>query len=231
MEKLEESSVFGSGLPPDWELEAPAIARVFSAVLRTGFVMEADYKDKEDKDALEECFHSGWLHADRLDDFGMQYKSGYLFPSPLHQWYVAWKLCETLTDNSFDAKDLLTFSIEVISHYCPANLMRNPRVGPGCAQRPPESLYQDEFYRCGHDFSNGSVLMFPEFGIGNGRADFYIPIKKWGVEILRNGYQLDQHTGRFSQPGLYTGTFPFDDHIVLNFSDKRPVAAHPGKYF
>ena len=193
--------------------------------------MEANAKDTEDKDALEKCFHSGWLYTNELSDFGMQYKFGYLFPSPLHQWYVGWKLCqETIADDSFDANNLLTFAIEVISHYYPANLRRNLRVGPGCVRWPTESLYQDKFYCCSHTLSNGSIVMFPEFGIENGQAEFYIPIKKWSIEILHNAYQLDQHLGQFLQPSSYTETFPSEDHVILNFSDMHPVAVHSSKY-
>ena len=230
MECLEHTVIFKSGLPSIGDLKVPAIARVFSAVLRTGFVLAPDVTGKPGDDALQQCFQRGWLHADRLDAFGMLYETGYLFPSSLHQWFVQWKLSETLADITFDEKNLLGFVVEVISHYSPTNLMGNMRVGPGCIQRPPEARYQDEFYRCSHDHSNGSVVTFPEFGLGNGRTDLYIPTKKWGVEILRNGQQLEQHSGRFSRPELYAGSFPCEEHIVLDFRDSRPAAAHPGKY-
>jgi hypothetical protein len=32
-----------------------------------------------------------------------------------------------------------------------------------------------------------------------GRADFYVPAKEWGVELLCDGDQLAEHLGRFSQ--------------------------------
>jgi hypothetical protein len=230
LEGLEHSVIFKSGLPSIGELKVPAIARVFSAVLRTGFVLGADFTGKPGDDALQQCFHRGWLHADKLDAFGMPYKTGYLFPSPLHQWFVEWKLSETLPDISFDESNLLAFVVEVISHYSPANLTGNRRVGPGCIQRPPEAQYQDEFYRCSHDRSNGSVVTFPEFGLGNGRIDLYVPAKKWGVEIVRNGQQLEQHSGRFSRPELYARSFPCEEHIILDFRDSHPATAHPGEY-
>jgi len=53
-----------------------------------------------------------------------------------------------------------------------------------------EAQYQDEFYRCCHTHSNGSLVTFPEFGTAKGRVDFYIPAKQWGVELLRDGDQL-----------------------------------------
>jgi hypothetical protein len=228
--ELGHTATFKSGSPSTEDLEVPAIARVFSAVLRTGFVKEADFHDKSTQDALHQCFRRGWLHADQLDAVGIRYETGYLFPSPLHQWVAEWKLWETHPDATFDAKDLLTFAVEVISRYCPENLTRNQRVGPSCVLRPLEARYQDEFYRCGQGRSDGSLLTFPEFAIGNGCADLYIPAKKWGLEILCNGDRLEHHSGRFSRPELYTGSFPVDDHIILSFADSYPAVAQSGKY-
>lgn len=226
--ELGQTVTFRSGSPSIEDLEVPAIARVFSAVLRTGFAKEADFQDKSTQDALQQCFRRGWLHADRLDAVGIRYETGYLFPSPLHQWIAEWKLWETHPDTTFDAKNLLTFAVEVISCYCPENLTRNRRVSPSCVLRPSEARYQDEFYRCGQGRSDCSLLTFPEFAIGNGCADLYIPAKKWGLEILRNG--LEQHSGRFSRPELYAGKFPVDDHIILDFADSYPAVAQSGKY-
>ena len=44
-------------------------------------------------------------------------------------------------------------------------------------------------------------MTFPEYGTGEGRVDFYILAKEWGVELLRDGDRLAEHSGRFSQPG------------------------------
>jgi hypothetical protein len=90
------------------------------------------------------------------------------------------------------------------------------RIGPGCIQRLPETQYQDEFYRCYRAHSNDSLVIFPEFGMSKGRVDFYIPTKQWGVELLRDGDRLVQHSGRFSsQTGSYGTTLPLTDYIIV----------------
>ena len=93
---------------------------------------------------------------------------------------------------------LFTSSLQKLS------LLNERKIGPDTNQEPPEAQYQREFFRCCHAISNGSLVAFPEFGTKDGRADFYIPSKRWGVELLRNGDQLAQHWGRFSSAGSYT---------------------------
>src|SRR5882762_8608841 len=84
--ELGNTVTFRVGSPSIEDLEVPAIARVFSAVLLTGFAKEADFNDESTQDALQLCFRRGWLQADKLDSVGIRYETGYLFPSPLHQW-------------------------------------------------------------------------------------------------------------------------------------------------
>ena len=100
----------------------------------------------------------------------------------------------------------------------------------GYVQRPPEAQYQDEFYRCCHTLSNGSLVTFPEFGTAKGRVDFYIPAKEWGVELLRDGDQLAQHAGRFSSlTGSYVTTLSLKDYIILDCCTTQPRTCYPRK--
>jgi len=39
--------------------------------------------------------------------------------------------------------------------------------------------------------------------MAKGRVDFYIPDQAWGLELLRDGDKLAQHSGRFSQSESY----------------------------
>jgi len=62
-----------------------------------------------------------------------------------------------------------------------------------------------------------------------GRVDFYIPAKGWGVELLRNGDRLAEHSGCFSQQGSYAMNFSFSDYIILEYrSTTNPRRPHPG---
>lgn len=39
---------------------------------------------------------------------------GYFFQSPLHRWYVDWKLCDTVSAPQFQANDVVEFVVDVI---------------------------------------------------------------------------------------------------------------------
>ncbi|KAM6503841.1 hypothetical protein JOM56_000784 [Amanita muscaria] len=228
LRKLENSaSTFGKGLPSNAELQAPATAGIFSAVLRRNVVIDTDFRTDDEKSALQECFHNGWLHTDNLGDIDLPDGVGYLFPSSLHRWYVEWKLLDGLPPIQFQANSLLDFVIDVIRLFSPRLLSAERRMGPGCIQRLPEVQYQDELYRCCHTLSKGSVLTFPEFGTAKGRVDLYIPAKCWGIELLRDGNQLARHWGRFSQTGSYRTTLPLSEHIIVDCRTTHPKEEHP----
>ncbi|KAF8349663.1 hypothetical protein F5887DRAFT_393623 [Amanita rubescens] len=211
LQKLEDSAiVFGRGLPSNDALRVPAIASVFSAVL-----------------PLQECFRQGWLHADKLGAMNLLDEIGYLFPSSLHRWYVEWKLSGSLPPTELQAKSLLDFVINVIKLFSPNILSTKRRLGPGCIQRLPEAQYQDEFYRCCHVLSRGSLVTFPEFGTTQGLVDFYIPTKSWGIELLREGNQLASHCGRFSEGGSYRMTLPLSEYIIIDCRTTYPKEKHP----
>ena len=188
-----------------------------------GSVQDTDFTTEDNSSALQLCFRKGWLHTDYIDN-----KTKYFFSSSLHRWYIEWKLWGIL-DTTFCADDILDFVIDVISIFSPRMLSTTRRVSAaGQVQRPPEAQYQDEFYRCCHTRSNGSLVTFPEFGTAKGRVDFYIPAKKWGVELLRDGDQLAQHSGPFSsQTGCYGTTLSLTDYIILDCRTTQPTIQHP----
>ena len=188
-----------------------------------GSVQDTDFTTEDNSSALQLCFRKGWLHSDYIDN-----KTKYFFSSSLHRWYIEWKLWGIL-DTTFCADDILDFVIDVISIFSPRMLSTTRRVSAaGQVQRPPEAQYQDEFYRCCHTRSNGSLVTFPEFGTAKGRVDFYIPAKKWGVELLRDGDQLAQHSGPFSsQTGCYGTTLSLTDYIILDCRTTQPTIQHP----
>lgn len=184
---------------------------------------DTDFTTKDHSDALQLCFRKGWLHTDRIDS-----KTRYFFPSGLHRWYIDWKLRGFL-HTTFHADNILDFVIDVIQKFCPRMLSTTRRINDaGHVQRLPEAQYQQEFYRCCHLHSSGSLIAFPEFGTAKGRVDFYIPAKGWGVELLRDGDQLAQHSGRFSsQTGSYGTTLFLEDYIILDCRKTRPRVPHP----
>ena len=168
------------------------------------------------------CHRRGWLHAELNSQ---PPSTAYIFPSPLHRWFIERKLCGSPSTTP-PQNSLFEFSKAVIHLFSPVNLANDRRVGPGFIQRPPEAQYQDEFYRCCHALARGSTVSFPEFGTTDGRVDFYIPSRKWAIELLREGNDLAGHYGRSSKRGKYIASLPIDDFIVLDFRVTRVVAEH-----
>jgi len=186
------------------------------------------FSEAEESEALRLCFAQGWLHTDKGVSNNREIV-GYFFASPLHRLFVEWKLSGQNPPIPIEAPSLLEFVIQIIKRFSPLNLSCPRLVGPYYFQTLPEAQYQNEFYRCCYDLTAGSLTTLPEFGTGDGRVDFYIPSKKWGVELLRDGQLLEQHSRRFAPTGQYGRTLDIDEYIVLDFRTKRVVQTHPRK--
>jgi len=182
----------------------------------------------EESAALRLCFAQGWLHTDKGVS-GNPEIAGYFFASKLHRLFVEWKLSDENPAIPIEAPSLLEFVIQIIKRFSPLKLLHPRMVGLYYFQSLPEAQYQDEFYRCCYDLTKGSLATLSEFGTADGRVDFYIPSKKWAVELLRDGQRFEQHNNRFSSTGQYGKTLDIDDYIVLDFRTKKVVRAHPRK--
>jgi hypothetical protein len=205
------------------ELLEPSIARVFHAALANNFVTEKMLDSMEDKNALDLCFRHGWLHATLFQDHPV-----YIFATPLHRWFVEYYLgAEVAKFTPIAGQGLPAFAIEVIRNFSRLNLSSGKRIGVLDNQRPPETRYQDEFYRCCHKHANGSLFSFPDFGNASGRVDLYIPGRKWGVQLLRDGDMLENYSSRFVGKGAYAN-MEFNDYIILDFRTTQPQKGHPG---
>ena len=116
-------------------------------------------------------------------------------------WYVEWKLWGSVDQIQAEFQIVFWSLLSTSFAYSPRAVSAERRLGPGCIQRLPEAQYQDELYRCCHAFSEVSLLTLPEFGMVKGRVDFYVPAKRWEIELLRDGDRLPSHWGRFSDGG------------------------------
>ncbi|KAI5810872.1 hypothetical protein DFH27DRAFT_619020 [Peziza echinospora] len=178
------------------------------------------------------CHHKGWVHSYRhrlldlhpADDTDV----AYVFPSRLHEWYTSAMLLRlgppATPTAAFAFATPLALAQTVVARFKPTQLSAPYRLSPGTLQRPPESNYQDEFYRCCHIATQGQLLVRP-----GGRSNFFLPTERWGIKLLRNGDRLLEHARRF---GL--GTQAMDDFIILDFRDTPPQDGYPlmaGKLF
>ncbi|KAG8767028.1 hypothetical protein FRC15_005954 [Serendipita sp. 397] len=223
-------TAFKRGLPMRRDLQKPGYAAIFRAVLNNQYLEETDLNEEE-KIALATCVKNGWLFADviPLDHPLDPLIVAHFFTTQLHRWAIDYYLGPHIEKPLIEESDLLTFVIAVISRFSPLQLATPRKIGPSFVQRPPEAQFQDEFYRCSHLYSKGSLITFPEYGTARGRVDFYIPTKKWGVELLRDGDRLEKHTGRFSGRGAYAQTMDFEDYIILDFRTSRLRDKHPSE--
>jgi hypothetical protein len=224
-QSLSSATTFTRGLPSEFHLKKVDIARVLGAVASNGSVTsnETSSWDEELKDGLQICLVSGWIHCDV--DGGT---TKYAFASLLHQWYVAGYL-NGFPDQPLDVS-LSEFVMGVIRRFSPRRLsaLRN---GPGFTHRPPETQYQDEFYRCWFECSRG-LLPPPisEISGDYGQVDFFVPTMHWGIELLREGSKIAERCGRFGPGGKYED-FNVNDFIILDFRTTQPVKKFRGKCF
>ncbi|KAL5514692.1 hypothetical protein ACEPAG_2008 [Sanghuangporus baumii] len=213
------------GLPLDQDVQEDKKSRALSVVVDRSPLIARMVKD-DIQEGLEQCVKMGWLHTDTVRNDDDTESVGYFFASPFHRWFVEWKLFNRRESPIPLQPNLLEFVLGTIRLFDPAILSEERRIGPACIQRPPEAQYQDEFYRCSFKHPCGSYLSFPEIGTVKSQTNLYVPSRKWGIGLLRDGDQLDHHSGLFSPTGAFDGTL-LNDYIILDFRSSRPQFAYP----
>lgn len=203
------------GLPQRFHLQDPAVANTFRDVLHCGRISVPGSMVPA---PLQRCYRSGWLHS--ASAAGMP---EYFFASTWHKRYVE---CLLYGDNEAINEDsVFAFAEQVILKFSPRNL--TPRVVGSSTQTIPEAQFQDEFYHASVILTNG-VMSFPEFGNKQGRIDFFIPSKKWGIELLRNGDRINAHIKRFTkgQYGKWISDGVLKDYVIIDFRTNTPRDGH-----
>jgi hypothetical protein len=223
LEALAKKSIFSRGLPMRQFVQNPGVARVLRNVLRDGKVtamVPIPFSDQQMDPALELCNKNGWLYHGVSSP--TEATREYVFASPLHRRYVEWMLYGN-PKGEIKEKSLTTFALAVIRHILPLNLAEPRNIGSS-VQSIPEAQFQDEFYRACSSYTQNCVVSFPEFGTKHGRIDFFIPSKKWGIELLRNGDRLSPHIKRFTEGeyGQWIRDEVMTDYIVLDFRPAKP---------
>ena len=219
-----DSGVVARGLPSGEDYTVPVI-KLFLQLLAHGHVE----RNAANADTIHRCHCRGWLFEDTSSS-----RICYLLASPLHI------SCISFTIQPFDEvpqfQSLLDLSIAVVRKFKRSQLSKPIRfVGPAIATRLPEAQWQDEFYRAAITATKGLVRLTPEFGSARGaqpvgRIDFFIPSVKWGIEIIRDGQNLNQHDARFQPGGAYHSWMNaghMNSYILLDFRQSIPQKPHP----
>jgi hypothetical protein len=211
----------GRGMPKD--------AAEYAQAMRTLLLGSIDCKKgstKKLRDDLRKSYRQGFVDIEA---------NQYTFASPLHQQLWSWRLLPQ-TSYKIPHQNLISFVEETVSRFRPSQLGTSERRVGSASHRPPEAQYQEEYYRCVHNLTNGNVRISPEYaaaaGSRPGRIDFFIPSKKWGIELTRDGNRLREHNLRFTDKGAYgqwMKSSDMDEYVLLDFRSSKPNRAHPGK--
>jgi len=148
-----------------------------------------------------------------------------LHPHSTGDVLIDWKLNGSPLESRIIQPNLFEFSLAVMQRISRQSLEKCFK-----AQSIPEAQFQDEFYSASSQHANGSVS-FPEFGTKNGRIDFFIRSKKWGIELLCDGNRLGQHARRFTEGeyGKWIEKGWMSDYIIIDFRTRHPRIVHRGK--
>lgn len=125
----------------------------------------------------------------------------------------------------------------VLEHFSAKNLRLcvQGKLSTAGKARPLEAQYQDEFYRAFNAVVPCGVPISSERSRkGDGRIDFWIPQKRWGVELLRDHDRVDEHCNRFKKGGRY---YPWieagmlEDWVIIDCATSWPtsgMSSHSG---
>ncbi|KIM24926.1 hypothetical protein M408DRAFT_228604 [Serendipita vermifera MAFF 305830] len=227
LQKLSEHGVFSRGLPSRDDLGDPekkyveSLCEVLQEPSRS-LLIRANDDQHDSKNPLRRCLEKGWLFSERADGGMVKYR----FASQLHELFTEWLLLRReylIKDSTIQA-----FVLKVIEHFSPQNLQtRGDLSSSSTPQSIPEAQFQQEFYRACGIYTGNCVTTFPECGTAKGRIDFFIRSKKWGVEVLRDGHKLYDHSSRFTtgEYGKWIKTGKMDDYIMIDFRSEMPNQA------
>jgi len=159
-------------------------------------------------------------------------RSFYDFPSPLHRQIWSYKLVPS--EQYKYVGNILALIQETVAKFRPNRLSRSDRRAETDERDTPEAQYSHEWYRSLHGVTGGNVVISPEYatapGKRRGRVDFYIPSMKWGIELLRDGSKLREHSDRFLT-GAYSALVKSGDivdYALLDFRHMAPEPSTPG---
>jgi hypothetical protein len=134
-------------------------------------------KDGETDGTVVKCHHHGWIYSTMIPG-GVHF----MFPSPLHEACLSWKL--EPRNNMPNFPSLFELSLKVISKLRPTQLRLPFRRVGSASTLPPEAQYQDEYYNSLLAATFWNVRMSPKYASAQeacvaGHIDFFIPIVKW----------------------------------------------------
>ncbi|TGO91815.1 hypothetical protein BPOR_0018g00310 [Botrytis porri] len=197
-------------------------------------------------DALAFCYKMGFLHAEYLTHGSSEIT--YIFASPIHRRDVHSPRSllilkpDRIADRRLipgpppgigsDTIILQQACLNAIERFSPSVLHhRSPSSNTGCQSDTnwgiPEAAFQDEMYCCLNQELYNLPILSEYAEAKDGRIDFFIFGKRWGIEILQSGNsgRLEEYADRFKSGGRYQKCGILEDCIILNFCPKSSLDA------
>lgn len=131
--------------------------------------------------------------------------------------------------DSFDGVSFTTVKelcFAAISHFSPLQLQDHVRKAQHLAIKyghgsQLEAQYADELYRCLYKVTKERCIIHSEFSYtNNGRLDFFLRAKSWGIEVLHEDDQ--KNLNQFKRKSKYSSWNLVKDSIALNFRRSEP---------
>ncbi len=127
-------------------------------------------------------------------------------------------------DSALENITLRQACLNAIERFSPSALQPRSMQSRDC-RSVPEAAFQDEMY-CALSYELHNLPILSEYShTKDGRVDFFIFDKKWGIEILQCGSmsRIAEHATRFAAGGNYREWNIFADYIILNFCSKPNI--------
>lgn len=234
-----------NGLSGAWEVDNSFTSPPLELILRDQVFTETEELSDYVRKAFQNGVTVGRIHCDilALDPRTGKPEIGYTFASPLHAHYTE-SMLELYARRSYKNRDYIQeptvydFVVNVLKRFSIRRMQRTPRYGYGMVRRSdlPKPQIQDEFSRCCYVHSHGQVRNYAILGTQEGRVDFFIPSKRWAIELLRDGDDVQKHYSFFSTQGCYEWLTQeeISDYIVLDCryegeNDVQLSRSYPGE--
>ncbi|KAL4737754.1 hypothetical protein BDV11DRAFT_216432 [Aspergillus similis] len=178
------------------------------------------------EEAKGKCYVKGWLHRTLVpeDKTG---KEKYVLP------WVEWILSKQNIRLNSKYDSLRELCVDILKEFSAATL-RHTAAGKiltsAAHYKPLEAAYEDEYYRCFNVVAGRGVPICSEWSrTKDGRVDFWIPEKKWAVELLREEDRIHEHISRFQEGGRYHSWITdgmISDWIIINCATSLPTRCY-----
>lgn len=212
-------------------------------------IIVADDGNMDLEEGKVQCYIQGWLHKTLVPEDKLG-REKYVLPSRLHEKqvslsiyseyfgcimlinlrWVEWILGKQNIRLNSKYDSLRELCVDVLKEFSAATLRHTAagKILTSAAQsKPLEAAYQDEYYRCFNVIAGRGVPICSEWSrTKDGRVDFWIPEKKWAVELLREEDRVLEHISRFQEGGRYHSWITdgmITDWIIINCATSLPT--------